>query len=253
MKDVKNTTCEKCYVCTRSQKIWAWIVLGGIFVCGMMAGAFIWEQKNVRMPDSTISVHENVEQFVGQEIAPCRVKEEKLLDMVHPDDHVLNIRIYETLVQIGCDENKEKFNNMLKTERELADAIGYVYGRPVDYVSNKMRPCEQIERQLSDTLRDGGVDSEGHSYNAAVYAKMAEDGCPENSDRYAQLALDELQIADGIKVQERAISDTEMFNTVGTYKKLQMQNEAKKYIKKVEKLVNPGIDFILELQRVIEE
>ena len=32
-----------------------------------------------------------------------------------------------------------------------------------------------------------------------------------------------------------------------------MQNEAKKYIKKVEKLVNPGVDFIMELQRVIEE
>ena len=49
------------------------------------------------------------------------------------------------------------------------------------------------------------------------------------------------------------VSREEMRYTVDTYKKLQMQNEAKKYLNKVEKLVNPGIDFIMELQRVIEE
>ena len=68
-----------------------------------------------------------------------------------------------------------------------------------------------------------------------------------------QKALNEIQIAEGVRVRDGELSESEVKNTVNTYKKLQMQNEARKYIQKAEKLINPGVDFIMELQRVIEE
>ena len=30
---------------SRSQKIWSWVALIGIFVCGIMAGGVIWKNK----------------------------------------------------------------------------------------------------------------------------------------------------------------------------------------------------------------
>ena len=89
--------------------------------------------------------------------------------------------------------------------------------------------------------------------NAEVYSKLAEDGCPENIERYRKNALDELQIADGVRINASDINPREVRSTINTYKKLQMQNEARRYLNKVEKMLDPGIDFIMELQKVIEE
>ena len=251
-----NIKYENRYGYSRRQRILAWVALIGIFVCGMMAGAFIWQTKTTHTADS--GVQSGIRSFVERNAMPCRVKEESLQQMLTDNDHNQNARVYEKLVQIGCDANKERFANFAKSEREIADAMNYVhnpyfekYDAPND---ENARPCETIERQLRFELATpANPSSWEHSRNAAVYSKMAEDGCPENSEKFKQLALNELQIADGIKVRDDSVSQEEMLYTVDTYKKLQMQNEAKKYINKVEKLVNPGIDFIMELQRVIEE
>ena len=40
---------------------------------------------------------------------------------------------------------------------------------------------------------------------------------------------------------------------VETYKRLQMQAEAMKMIEKAKKLTNPAIDFIIQLEKIIEE
>ena len=53
------------------------------------------------------------------------------------------------------------------------------------------------------------------------------------AEKYKQLALNELEIADGITVRENNVSEDEMLYTVDTYKKLQMQQEAKKYISSI--------------------
>ncbi|MBO4480394.1 MAG: hypothetical protein J5742_02080 [Alphaproteobacteria bacterium] len=247
----KKTSESKSYVYSRKHKIIAWLALIGIFVCGMMTGVSLWGYKHARMVDTT----EKVENFVERNTMPCRVKEENLQRLLTENDHAHNARIYEKLVKIGCEKNKERFANFAESERELDDAMLYVkYGEENFADVPGIRPCEVIEKQLKFELitRDNPASWE-HSRNARVYSQMAEDGCPENSEKYKQMALDELQIADGIKVRDDSISQDEMRYTVGTYKKLQMQNEARKYIKKAEKLINPGIDFIMELQRVIEE
>ena len=253
-----RTLVENRYGYSHRQRILSWLALGGIFVCGMMAGAFIWQSKTTYTADSGLSNAEKIEQFVERNTMPCRVKEETLQQMLTENDHLQNARVYEKLVQIGCERNKEKFANFAQSERELADAMTYVHSPDFfeyDAPNNEnARPCETIERQLKFELTtNANPSSWDHSRNAVVYSKMSEDGCPENAGKYKQLALNELQIADGIKVRDDDVSREEMRYTVDTYKKLQMQQEAKKYLNKVEKLVNPGIDFIMELQRIIEE
>ena len=253
-----NIKSENRYSYSRRQRILAWVALIGIFVCGMMAGAFIWQTKTTHTAESGMSTQEKIEAFVERNTMPCRVKEESLQQMLTDNDHWQNARVYEKLVQIGCESNKEKFANFARSERELAEAMSYVHN-PGFYEyeaknDESARPCETIERQLRFQLATPANPSAwDHSRNAVVYSKMAEDGCPENAEKNKQLALNELQIADGIRISDEEVSRDEMRYTVDTYKKLQMQNEAKKYLNKVEKLVNPGIDFIMELQRVIEE
>ena len=238
-------------------RILIWAVFIGIFICGIMVGAAIWQTRIVYTADSGASTAEEIEKFVERNNMPCRAKEETLLQMLTDDAHSQNARVYEKLVQIGCEQNKEKYANFARSERELAEAMNYVrdpFATENDVNDEEMRPCEMIEKQLKLELDTSyNPSSRNHSRNAAIYSKMTEDGCPENAEKYRQLALNELQIADGIKVREDNVSQEEMLYTVDTYKKLQMQNEAKKYINKVEKLIDPGIDFILELQRVIEE
>ena len=255
---MRNNKIENRYGYSRRQRICAWLALIGIFVCGMMAGAFIWQTKSTHTADSGLSSAEKIEQFIERNTMPCRVKEETLQQMLTESDHLQNARVYEKLMQIGCERNKEKFANFAQSERELADAMNYVHNPYFEQYETtndeNSRPCEIIERQLRFELTTSANPSSwDRSRNAAIYSKMAEDGCPENAEKYKQFALNELQIADGIKVRDDEVSREEMRYTVDTYKKLQMQQEAKKYLNKVEKLVNPGIDFIMELQRVIEE
>ena len=125
-----------------------------------------------------------------------------------------------------------------------------------DLNSNRLvdtnKPCQVIETTLLQYVNSCDA-PDCHLNNAEIYSKIVEDGCVENRNKYGQMALDELQIADGVRIDETNVNENEIRATVNTYKKLQMQNEAKKYLNKVEKLVNPGIDFIMELQRVIEE
>lgn len=244
-----NNKIENRYGYSRRQRILAWLALIGIFICGMMAGAFIWQTKSAHTADSGVQT----------EVDVCQVREKILLQQIKDenapgywnvyDPYEYNARIYEILQTDGCKQNAAMFKNLQKEKQELANAL-----RKLDS-DNNLLPCAVIEKNLLANIHDCGVGytSECHLRNAEVYSKIAEDGCPENAENYKRLALNELQISEGVRVDEREIGNNEIRTTVNTYKKLQMQQEAKKYLNKVEKLVNPGIDFIMELQRVIEE
>lgn len=115
------------------------------------------------------------------------------------------------------------------------------------------RTCEKIEILLIDSLDSQDIhDSETHIDNAKIYANLSERGCPENSAKFKALAKSELEIA-------RALNDDhlddveESVEIVETYKRLQMQAEAERMIEKAKKLTNPAIDFIIELEKIIEE
>ena len=269
MKETKSVNCENCYICTRKQKVWAWVLLIGIFCCGVMTGLFPASHKVVYTADSGVKTEAKEPEKVVELVdpvpqEPCQINEKVLksrlardIDDLNPNAfslHQSNMLVYRRLYDKGCLENRDYFLNMIKNERTYMDAIVGIEQKSSESVE---RPCREIESALSRRVIEGcdthQYVSECHLNNAEVYSKLAEDGCPENIERYRKNALDELQIADGVRINASDINPREVRSTINTYKKLQMQNEARRYLNKVEKMLDPGIDFIMELQKVIEE
>ena len=113
--------------------------------------------------------------------------------------------------------------------------------------------CGKIENLLIAKLyHDGNPDAEAHIDNAKIYANLSERGCPENSNKYKELAKQELEIARALN-DDNLRDENESVEIVETYKRLQMQAEAEKMIEKAKKLTNPAIDFIIQLEKIIEE
>ncbi len=168
------------------------------------------------------------------------------------EEHYRNSETYQRLADKGCPENRETYLNLSKRETEIARALNPEYQ---DKKENET--CEEIEFVLTQKLRCASQyeycnDAEEHINDAKIYANLSERGCPENKSKYEQLAKRELEIA-------RAINDDnlddreESIEIVETYKRLQMQAEAEKMIEKAKKLTNPAIDFIIQLEKIIEE
>jgi len=263
-----NNKCETCYICTRRQKVWAWVLLIGIFGCGVMTGLSPLGQRVVYTPDTAVSGGEkSLENIVASDPEPkeaCQINEKVLKSrlIMEIDDrdpnafnkHQSNMLIYKRLFDTGCSENRDYFLDMVGNERTYMSAITGVEKKKSESVE---RPCREIESALSRRIISN---CEGHQYvsechlnNAEVFSKLAEDGCEENMELYRKNALDELQIAEGVRINASDVNPREIRSTINTYKKLQMRGEARRYLNKVEKLVDPGIDFMLELQRIIEE
>ena len=115
--------------------------------------------------------------------------------------------------------------------------------------------CAAVEKLLLKRLDDWEEDSTEsgpHIERAKIYANLSERGCAKNTNVYKDLAKKEIDLA-------RALNDDNMDNryeateVVETYKRLQMQAEAEKMIEKAKKLTNPAIDFIIQLEKIIEE
>ena len=249
MKNVNKSVDNNKYGYSRRQRIFTWLVLCGIFVCGMMAGAFIWQTKTTYTAKSGVHT----------ELSACQMRENALLSRLYKniDDkaasayeaHEYNMNIYVNLYKNGCAENREEYAKLATAEQSVVKALGDLRNTNLGDIN---KPCQVIETTLLQYVNSCD-EPDCHLSNAEIYSKIVEDGCPENKNKYGQMALNELQIAEGVRVNETDVKRNEIRSTVNTYKKLQMQNEAKKYLNKVEKLVNPGIDFIMEMQRVIEE
>lgn len=176
---------------------------------------------------------------------------ERLYPVEHPDAeaHIDNAKIYMDLSKRGCSENNEKYKKLAQQEYQIAQALK---GENVN-----MPTCAQIERVLIPELRcvDGREicgDPDTHIKNAKIYANLSERGCPENSEKYKVLAKQELEIARALN-DDNLNYERESVEIVETYKRLQMQAEAEKMIEKAKKLTNPAIDFIIQLEKIIEE
>ncbi|MBP5485101.1 MAG: hypothetical protein J6Y07_00110 [Alphaproteobacteria bacterium] len=270
---MKNTNCDNCYICSRKQKFWALVLLFGIFGCGLMTGLSPVGHKIVNTADSGVKTESKglvgtVQEVINPEpLEPCQINEKVLKGRLVQDiddnatewaidAHQKNFMIYERLVNMGCRENRGYFSDMAENEMAYIKAITGI-DKKSNEVSDVEKPCREIEnalnRRVISDCTNYGVVSECHLNNAEVYSKLAEDGCAENAEQYRKNALDELQIADGVRINASDVNPREVRSTINTYKKLQMQNEARRYLNKVERMLDPGIDFIMELQKVIEE
>lgn len=222
-----------------------WFVFIALFVCGLMTGVGItnWHGKiagNVQKMSDTVAEK------------TCATVEHVLLNNLHNNDmDCIAVRddekTLQKLVKYGCEENRPGYQQMLANKQVVLQiACDGVFS-----VSEK--PCVTIEKNLEEKLGDNypEMDVEQRIKRAKIYAVMAERGCPENAADYVDAAKRELEIARGISDDKFDQDDT--IEVVETYKRLQMQNAAEEIFNKAKKLTNPAIDFIMQVDKVINE
>ncbi len=231
---------------TKSQIVFGWLAFIALFVCGVMVGIG-WSDKNVKPDSGLVQVVQNEQ----SQKETCTVIEEIQLrwltdessDDVHA--HQANLRIYETLFQHGCPENQAKYRTAIAREMEIISALN---GQ-----QNPKSTCQQIEASLLGRLPHGGAElnSDERIERAKIYANLSERGCSENSQKYVALAQQELEIARALTDDE--FNQSETIEVVETYKRLNMQAAAQEIFETAKKLTNPAIDFILEVEKIINE
>lgn len=163
--------------------------------------------------------------------------------------HYENARVYEKLSKYGCPENVDMYKQLSAQETAIANALN----EENQIVSKDMRTCEEIERTLETQIDTNYHPSNTHARmrNAEVYSTMAERGCPENAEKYKELALRQIDVVSAVSSDDELMDNKDAI--VETYKKLQMQEAARNFLNKMDRLINPATDFIFELERVINE
>lgn len=289
MKSNKQTCCtaptspvvHKCYICSRASKITALIGLTGIFMCGAMVGGF-WTHKKVSVntADSKVetaskvlagagvgaakSQNKAIQAFVEKsekktEIPLCEERENELLGHIYSGEHADNVKVYVMLSKIGCPENSEKYlklaaneDQMARAQSELAHALGHDNKNP----QAGDAPCVVIEKNLLDEIdndcyrREPRYKSGCYAHNAEIYAQIAHRGCKENYELYANHALQQIQIADGVRVVNY-FDRNESYSLVRAYTMLKMKQEAINFLKKIKESFDDNT--FMDLQRIVEE
>ena len=116
----------------------------------------------------------------------------------------------------------------------------------------QMKPtCAIIEEVLTEQLPDANSRADDRIVRAKIFANLSERGCAENSQKYVAMAKQELEVARALEDDEFAKSET--IEVVETYKRLNMQAAAEEIFETAKKLTNPAIDFILEVEKIINE
>lgn len=231
---------------TTKQKVLGTLALCGLFACGLMVGLGFQSHNKITHTESqetTVPVSDL------QTSETCAIIEDLLLERLSPTDsqdirdHEYNISIYEKLVMNGCSQNQMTYHKAAQREREIVAALQQ---------SETSEPtCEQIETLLIRQLPSPTGDSDDRIIRAKIYANLSERGCPENSKKYVDLATQELEIARALEDDKFDKNDT--IDVVETYKRLNMQAAAQEIFDTAKKLTEPAIDFILEVEKIINE
>ncbi len=208
---------------------------------------------------------------VDENLSACQRIEELLIERLYSensedlDAHISNVITYEKLVQTGCPENQKKWQSMVAREMEIGKALWNTEYFQNELAKHKRGPghtadstCQGTERAILGGLHNGcehvgTYDRSGcYLHNAELYASLVQKGCPENRGKYKELALQQIDIATALKA-EKEMENDEVESVIDTYKKLQMQEQAQQILDKVQKLTNPAIDFILQMEKIINE
>lgn len=229
------------------QKILAVVALAGLFASGLMVGLAFTKTKYVEKNVTSVP-----EKMVTETIADktCEMVEKMLIpQLAQTEDsnignHEWNIRVYSNLIKYGCVENAQTYSELLEREKVLLDALHF------DNTDNTS-VCEKIETEMMNNICDGCSGAERHIDNAKIYSILAERGCKTNAQKYIDLAKQELSIARAL--EDDKFSQGETLDVVETYKRINMQAAAEEVFEKAKKLTNPAIDFILEVEKIINE
>ena len=224
-KITKSTKLEIRTAEQKSNRLYGIIGMVALFLVGVIFGYVINGSDHVNRSTMTESQCKELASDIGHLIRNNRYEELKIANEIYSENC------------LDRDFGRPKLQPQPKMqERKLPDTT-----------------CGKIESLLTGRLyKADNPDAEAHIDNAKIYANLSERGCPENSEKYKVLAKQELEIAralndDNLKDREDSIEIVE------TYKRLQMQAEAERMIEKAKKLTNPAIDFIIQLEKIIEE
>ena len=147
--------------------------------------------------------------------------------------------IANRIVNAAYNDNPDLIEQLNKVYSENCLNREFKQPKPQPKIEKKKLPettCGKIEMLLKDRLNSVDVpDAAPHVYNAQIYANLSERGCPENSQKYKELAAQELEIARALN-DDRFYDERESVEMVETYKRLQMQKEAERMIEKAKKL-----------------
>ena len=254
-------------------KLKVWLGFTALFICGAMVGVGIanWghsvkqnaapvvEQGDVRDAIVAFAERESAKDADKETLTICQSVEKVLLNRLYDDDDncdgvAHDLDIYKKLVEYGCDENKDSYIKNLQNKQAILDVVcvGYHFNN-MNVMQNIKTTCGKIEESLDARLPyvDAGSSAETHIERAKIYAIMAEKGCPENNQKYGALAKQELEIARA--VQDDKFDEQETLEVVETYKRLKMQQDAEEIFNKAKKLTNPAIDFIMQVEKIINE
>lgn len=200
------------------------IGLVGVFLMGALVGFILNGSDRINHSIMTKSQCERLTDKMSSAISNNRYEEIGQLNKIY-SENCLDRNFDEPKPEQKVEENKMPESTCGKIESLLLERLA-----PVDY-----------------------NDSDSHVENAKIYANLSERGCPENSEKYKQLAKQELEIARALNDDNIQNDPEESVEIVETYKRLQMQAEAERMIEKAKKLTNPAIDFIIQLEKIIEE
>lgn len=209
-----------------SRKVWGVLALAGLFTCGVFIGTTL---NNNHAPSS----------------------DDKVIKFSEHDCYSLINKITSTDDADMVEKLKEVYND------NCANRI--IYTEPVtvpddaDDEPGDVTTCERIEQLLAQQLRPEEDSSPySHLNNANIYARLAERGCPENVDKYRALAAREIEITTALQPVEE-MHESEVADVVDVYKKVKMQAAAQQVIDTLQKVSEPTIDFILKLEKIVNE
>ncbi len=283
-RNVKSTKSKQVMVVhSPAQRFWGMLALAGLFVCGIMVGFGLNEPASEPV---TIPVAENLllspENISFDDVALGGVYEKYVRVSAPAPVKILAIRQSKDMSEMSVDTDctdveldnasegcvmtikyapiTEVYSgkNVLIIDWMSADGVVHNTGVGVEYSAQKRiinpdRICEHVENAMLERLPD---EYEGMMYDdrilrAQVYANLSERGCPENVEFYVKKAEQELAIARALTDDE--FTDIEKAEVSETYKRLNMQAVADEIFDTARKLTNPAIDFVLEVEKVINE
>lgn len=154
------------------------------------------------------------------------------------------------MVGNGLNSDSNHNNNVAHASETISEPNDSEIAQPTN---DAKQTCAIIEESLLVRLPNGDefATSEDRIYRAKIYANLSERGCAENAQKYHDLAKQELAIARALADDE--FREYETIEVVETYKRLNMQAAAEEIFETAKKLTNPAIDFILEVEKIINE
>ena len=239
MQKTKKKTAKKqpapCPIncCSTSHKVWGAVALAGLFVCGLMLGLTYRGEPAARDVLSIEQCDAIANEIVSITQRGANAEDAKILNELN------------AAYTSGC------AGRLIIIERDAPARVA-----SVDTPASRpeiMSTCMRIEKLLVQRLySEDSPEYWKHLQNADTYSSLADKGCAENADMYKALALRELEIATALQPEEN-MGENDAEIVIDTFKKLDMQQEAREFLDKIERLVDPATDFILQMEQIINE